>query len=133
MNAKPLLILGTSVLTVSLLGLYGGGRAEGMQGQYVRLAELEVDPAQLEPFKAALKEAMETAVRVEPGCLELNAVSDKENPAHITIFEIYSDEDAYKTHVQTAHFKKFRTTTDGMVKSRKLIDTVPITLAAKAK
>jgi quinol monooxygenase YgiN len=118
------------VLTSSL-----GGRAlaEERQGPYVRVAELEVDPAQLESFTIATKEVTETSVRVEPGCLVLYAVAEKEHPARIRVFEIYRDEDAYKTHLQTAHFKKFRATTDGMVKSRKLIDTVPISLAAKAK
>lgn len=130
MNVKQFLIICASVLTSSL-----GGRslAEEKQGQYVRIAELEVDPAQLESFKAATKEVTETSVRVEPGCLVLYAVSEKENSARIRVFEIYRDEEAYKTHLQTAHFKKFRATTDAMVKSRKLIDTVPISLAAKAK
>jgi quinol monooxygenase YgiN len=103
------------------------------QGQYVRVAELEVGSAELESFKTATKEVTETSVRVEPGCLAPYAVSEKENPVHIRVFEIYRDEDAYKTHLQTAHFKKFRATTDDMVKSRKLVDTVPISLAAKAK
>ena len=97
----------------------------------MRIADLEVDPAQIESFKAATKAVGETSVREEPGCLVLYAVSEKENPSRVIVFEMYRDEDAYKTHVQTAHFKKFRATTDNMVKSRKLIDTVPISLAAK--
>jgi len=130
MNVKQFLIICASVLTSSLCGRL---LAEERQGQYVRIAELEVDPAQLESFKAATKEVTETSVRVEPGGLVLYAVSEKENPARIRVFEIYRDEDAYKTHLQTAHFKKFQATTDDMVKSRKLIDTVLIALAAKAK
>ena len=130
MNVKQFLIICASVLTSSLCGRL---LAEERQGQYVRIAELEVDPAQLESFKAATKEVTETSVRVEPGGLVLYAVSEKENPARIRVFEIYRDEDAYKTHLQTAHFKKFQATTDDMVESRKLIDTVPIALAAKAK
>jgi hypothetical protein len=31
------------------------------------MAALEIDPAQLDNFKAAIKESVETAVRVEPG------------------------------------------------------------------
>ena len=62
----------------------------------------------------------------------LYAVAEKENPARIRVFEIYLDEDAYKAYVQTPHFKKFRTITQSMVRSRKLIDIVPISLAAKA-
>lgn len=69
-----------------------------MQGRVVRMAELEIDPVQLEAYKAALKEEIETSIRSEPGVLTLYAVSLKENPAHIRIFETYADMAAYKTH-----------------------------------
>ncbi len=104
-----------------------------MQGQYVRIAELEIDPAQLENFKSAIKESVETSVRVEPGVLVLYAVSEKDDPARIRVFEVYTSDDAYKTHLETPHFRKFRATTDAMVKSRKLLDAVPIALGAKGK
>jgi quinol monooxygenase YgiN len=100
---------------------------------YIRIAELAIDPAQLESFNAAIKESIETAVRVEPGVLALYAVSEADNPAHVRVFEIYVDADAYRTHLETPHFGKFRATTADMVKSRKLIDAVPIVLGTKAK
>ena len=115
------LILGTSVLSASLCA---GTHANEPQAPYVRIAELEVDTAQLEGFTAAVREVGQVSVRVEPGCLVLYAVSEKENPGRVRVFEIYRDEDAYKTHLQTPHFKKFRVATDGMVKSRTLIDAV---------
>lgn len=37
---------------------------------YVQLAELEVDRALLDAYLAALKEQIETAIRVEPGVLD---------------------------------------------------------------
>ena len=129
MNITHLLLIGASVLTSSLCER---ALAEETQVPYVRIAELEVDPAQLESFIAA-KEVGEASVREETGCLVLYAVSEKDNPGRVRVFEIYRDADAYKAHIQTAHFKKFRATTDNMVKSRKLIDTVPISLAAKAR
>ena len=36
-------------------------------------------------------------------------------------------------HLVTPHFKRFREETNDIVKSRRLIDTVPIILGAKAK
>ena len=51
-----------------------------------------------------IKEEIKTSVRLEPGVLTLYAVEEKGNPSHITIVEIYADEDAYKTHLQTPHF-----------------------------
>ena len=129
MEVKQFLIMGAIGADVILVRAHPRRR----DGPYVRIAELEVDPPQLESFKAATKEVGEISVREKAGCLVLYAVSEKENPGHVRVFEIYRDADAYKACMQTAHFEKFRATTDNMVKSRKLIDTVPISLAAKAK
>jgi quinol monooxygenase YgiN len=41
--------------------------------------------------------------------------------------------DAFKAHLETPHFKKYAETTKDMVKSRKRIDNVPITLNVKGK
>jgi quinol monooxygenase YgiN len=101
------------------------------QDQYVRIAELEIDPAQLESFRAAIRESVETSVRVEPGVLVLYAVAEKDNPARFRVFEIYADAEAYRTHLETPHFRKFRATTENMVKSRKLLDAVPVAMSAK--
>jgi quinol monooxygenase YgiN len=97
------------------------------------VAEIEIDPAQLEAYTTAIKEQVEAALRLEPGVLALYSVADKENPAHITVFEIYTDAAAYKAHLETAHFKKYKVTTQDMVKSLKLRETVPILLGVKRK
>lgn len=115
------------------LFLSGRATAEETQSPYLRIAELEVDPTHLESFTAATKEVGEASVRKEPGCLVLYAVSETENPARVRVFEIYRDADAYTAHIQMQHFNKFRAATDNMVKSRKLIDAVPISRAAKPK
>jgi len=130
MDARQLIVLGASVIASSL-----GGRAiaDGAHDPYVRVAEIEVDPIQLEVYKAAAKEIIEDSVRLEPGVLALYSVSDKDDPAHVTVFEIYADKDAYKTHLETAHFKKYKTATQDMVRSLKLRDTLPIALSAKSK
>ena len=101
--------------------------------QMVRLAKLVIDSAQLESYKAALKEEIETSVRIEPGVLTLYAVYEKEKPTHITILEIYADSVAYKLHLQTPHFIKYKTRTKDMVKSLELVGTVPIVTGMKIK
>lgn len=40
---------------------------------FPRVAELEIDPAQLERYTAAVREEMETSVRIEPGVLAIYA------------------------------------------------------------
>ena len=109
------------------------GVAMGAEGQdrYVRIAELEIDPAQVDAFAAAAREVGQASVRSEDGCLVLYAVAEKSTPGRVSVFEIYRDAAAYQAHLQTPHFKKFRATTDAMVRSRTLIDATPLSLATK--
>ena len=97
------------------------------------VVELEIESSQLDAFKAAIKENGETAVRVEPGCRSFSAVFEKDDPTRVRLFEVYDSADAFKSHLETAHFKKYAATTKDMVKSRKRIDNVPITLNVKGK
>lgn len=99
---------------------------------YVRVASIVVDSARLDSFRAAIKEGIETAVRTEPGVLSLYAVYDKNNPAHVTVFEIYASEQAYRLHIQTAHFTRYKAAVQDMVKSLVLTDVIPIALEAKS-
>ncbi len=128
MNLNKLILM----VIPSFLMLFSNESASAQQkSPIVRLAKLQIDSSRLDNYKAALKEEIETSVRVEPGVLTLYAVSEKNNPTHITILETYADENAYKAHLDTPHFKKYKSTTKEMVKSLELIETVPIALGAK--
>jgi len=127
---------GAALILAALLLLFsaiGRASADAIPGAFVLLVELEIDSSQLEAFKSAIKENGKTAVRVESACLGFNAVFEKENPTRVRLFEIYTNADAFKAHLETPHFKKYAETTKDMVKSRKRIDNVPITLNAKGK
>jgi quinol monooxygenase YgiN len=119
-------------VTVLVLMLFFVEDASAQQKkQMVRLAKIQVDPAQLEQYNIALKEQMKTAVSVEPGVLTYYAVADKSDPTQITILEIYADTDAYKKHIETPHFKKYKATVQNMVKSLELVDVNLIGKAVK--
>ena len=92
----------------------------------IRLAEIEVVPEFLEEYMAFAKEVGETSVKVEPGVLTLFSMQTKEDPCKIYILEIYANQEAYQSHIQTAHFKKYKEGTAQMVKSLKLIDVNPL-------
>jgi quinol monooxygenase YgiN len=102
-----------------------------VKSQMVRLAKIKVDPLQLVQYNAALKEQMSTAIRMEAGVLTYYAVSDKSDPSSITILEIYADTAAYKMHIETSHFKKYKETVKDMVKSLELVDVNLIGFARK--
>jgi quinol monooxygenase YgiN len=125
---KPFLALG------ALMAISSVSKASDLRearAPYVRIAELDVDATQLERFKAAVQEVGAASVRLEPGCLVLYAVAEKDNPSHVKVFEMYRDPDAYQSHLKSEHFKKFRADTVPIIKSRRLIDMIPLSLAAK--
>jgi quinol monooxygenase YgiN len=130
MNTRQLLLVGMSVLASAVCG---AAAAQEMQDQHVQIAEIEIDPLQLEDYKAAVREHIETAIRVEPGVLVLYSVSEKDNPTHIRVFEIYASTEAYRAHLEAPHFKKYKTVTEKMVKSLKLVQTSPVMLGAKVR
>jgi quinol monooxygenase YgiN len=107
--------------------------AGAQEKQMVRLAKLEIDTTQLESYKAFLKEEIETSVSVEPGVLTLYAVFEKQNPQRVTILEIYADSTAYKAHINTPHFLKYKNGTATMVKSLQLVEVTPLIPGMKIK
>jgi quinol monooxygenase YgiN len=123
-----------ALFAFAVLPLSGCGPASAeTQGQMVRLAKLEIDPAQLDAYRAALKEEIEASVSLEPGVLTLYAVSEKDRPTHFTILEIYADRAAYEHHIKTPHFLKYKQGTEKMVKSLELVDSVPLVPSMKIK
>jgi quinol monooxygenase YgiN len=88
-----------------------------------RIAKIKVDSSQLENYKLALQEQMNTAIQLEPGVLSYTVVADKKDPSAITIFEVYANQEAYQSHIATPHFKKYKETVKNMVTSLELIDT----------
>jgi len=88
-----------------------------------RIAKIKVDIDQLEKYKVALKEQMNTAIKLEPGVLSYTVVADKKDLSLITIIEVYANLEAYQSHILTPHFKKYKDTVKDMVLSLELIDT----------
>lgn len=128
MGLKHLLLLGVSFV---VLPFAGPSAAQEPTPWYVQLAEIEIDPAQIEAYTAAVKEHIETAVRVEPGVLVLYAVAHRDDPTRFTVFEIYKNTEAYKAHLNAPHFKKYKAATEPMVKSLKLVPVTPVMLGTK--
>lgn len=124
---KPLIILAFSCIIAN--SVY----AQTENKQMVRLAKLVIDSTQLESYNQFLREEIETSIKRESGVLTLYAVSEKEKPTHITILEIYANVDAYQKHIQTPHFLKYKNGTKDMVKSLKLIETIPLIPGLKIK
>lgn len=96
--------------------------ADGM----VRLSKIEVYPEHLEEYMKYAAEVGEVSLRTEPGVLTMYAVSEKDNPCHVTILETYANREAYEKHIASPHFRKYKEGTLHMVKSLTLSDQTPV-------
>ncbi|WP_241240794.1 putative quinol monooxygenase [Maribacter sp. MJ134] len=99
----------------------------------VRMAEIEIHPEYIDEYKAILKEESEASVRLEAGVICIYPMYQKDNPLQIRLLEIYADDEAYQSHLQTSHFQKYKTSTLKMVKSLKLIDMEAIDYKSMSK
>ena len=88
----------------------------------IRISEIGIDSIYLNEYIRILKDESESSVRLEPGVISIYPMFQKENPTEIRILEIYANKEAYESHLQTPHFKIYKTSTLKMVKSLKLID-----------
>ena len=121
------------ILIIGIFNLIGvESKAQNSNSMY-RIAKIKVDEKQLENYKAALQEQMNTAIKLEPGVLSYTVVADKKDATSITIFEVYANLDAYQSHIQTPHFKKYKETVKDMVLSLELIDTDLIARTKKSE
>ena len=133
MRKRKWILLPLALVTAMIIFLCCDNTNTQNKNQMVRLAKLVIDSTQLENYNALLKEEIEASVRLEPGVLTLYAVAEKNNPTHITILEIYADTVAYKTHLLTPHFIKYKNGTKDMVKSLELVEAVPLVPGMKIK
>ncbi|HEY1260979.1 MAG TPA: putative quinol monooxygenase [Stellaceae bacterium] len=113
----------------------GVGQRAGTQdtGPVVIVVELEIEPTELDNFKAVIKENAAAWVREEPGCLEFNVVFDKDSPTHAFLFEVYENAEAIAAHQATSRFKQHMAGAAKRIRSRKVTEMVPFVLNAKGR
>jgi quinol monooxygenase YgiN len=127
MTMKKINLIIVILCTALMDNFYGqsttaSDHATGAGNMMIRIAEFEIHPEYLEDYVAILTEESKASVRLEPGVICIYPMYQKENPTQIRLLEIYTDNEAYQSHLQTPHFKHYKATTIKMVKSLKLIE-----------
>lgn len=102
------------------------GKLQMQADGIVRLSKIEVYPEHLDEYMKFATEVGEISLRTEPGVLTMYAVAEKEDPCRITILETYASQAAYKSHIASKHFRKYKQGTLHMVKSLVLSDQTPL-------
>lgn len=94
----------------------------------VRIAEIDVDPAQLAAYLVELRLEIAASLAIESGVLQLQAVQTVDRPSQIRLLEVYRDRQAYEAHIESPHFLEYKLATADMVVALRLIDCNPVAL-----
>ena len=88
----------------------------------IRIAELDIAPQHLNEYLTLLNEEAEASVRLEPGVIAIFPMVQEQTPTAVQILEIYASQQAYESHLKTAHFLKYKKATLHIVQALRLID-----------
>lgn len=75
---------------------------------FVVNVDLRIRRDKREIFLAAIEENAAASVRDEAGCLRFDVCQDNAEPDHFSLYEIYTEEDAFAAHRATPHFARWR-------------------------
>ena len=117
------------IVTLTMLSMTGQNMCEKLPMQpdgIVRLSKIQVNPEYLDEYMKFAVEVGTISLETEPGVLTMYAVADKDNPCNITILETYASQDAYKSHIASEHFQRYKQGTLHMVDSLRLDDVEPL-------
>ncbi|KHJ73571.1 putative quinol monooxygenase [Rhodococcus sp. Chr-9] len=80
---------------------------------YSLFVTVDVQPDKIDEFVAAISANAASSVRDEPGCLRFDVHRDVETPTRYYFYEVYTDEDAFRTgHLGSAHFARWQAASD---------------------
>ena len=103
-----------------------------MPTPYINAVELDIVPADLEKFKAAIQKNAAASVK-EPGCRQFDVLFEDGNPHHVFLYEVYDDAAALDSHRQQPHFKTYWETTAPMIAKRVARHMSPIAFTITAR
>ena len=82
---------------------------------YVIIAPVQIKPGSRDQFVEAIIGDAIGSVNDEPGCRRFDVIQDADDENRVWLYEIYDDEAAFKAHLQTPHFIKFRDATADII------------------
>jgi quinol monooxygenase YgiN len=117
-----LLLAFTGLVALALIQKESSNSPSQSHNMLIRIAEIKVNPSDLEQYLSILKEESEASMQLEPGVIAIFPMYEMERPNEIRILEIYANKSAYESHLLTPHFLKYKTTTREIVQSLTLTE-----------
>ncbi|MCE1199297.1 MAG: antibiotic biosynthesis monooxygenase [Marinilabiliales bacterium] len=94
----------------------------GETKRMVRIAEIEIVPQYLDAYQKILVEEASASIRLEPGVLSIFPMFEADHPEKVRILEIYASREAYAEHLKSDHFLRYKSLTQKMVASLRLVE-----------
>ncbi len=87
---------------------------------YVITVLFQVKPGHVDDFHRAMAKQAENSLSLEPGCHHFDVCVDPADAHRVFLYEIYTDEAAFKAHLASAHFKTFDATVSHWLESKQV-------------
>lgn len=112
----------TIVIAICAFTLTAKAQIAYTDSMLIRISEIEVYPEYLDEYLTFARDVGATSVQTESGVICIYPMQIKRDKSQIRILEIYASQDAYKSHIASEHFQKYKTSTLKMVKHLDLVD-----------
>lgn len=80
----------------------------------------EIKAEHINDFLPLMTANAKTSLKDEPGCRQFDVCCNPARPQEIFLYELYDDEEAFRTHLLTRHFKVFDAKVTPMIASKKV-------------
>ncbi|WP_187429784.1 (4S)-4-hydroxy-5-phosphonooxypentane-2,3-dione isomerase [Roseobacter fucihabitans] len=74
-----------------------------------------IPPEHFAQFMPLMQQNAATSLADEPGCHRFDIATDPARPDEVFLYELYSDEAAFRAHLSTLHFQAFDKATAAMI------------------
>jgi (4S)-4-hydroxy-5-phosphonooxypentane-2,3-dione isomerase len=86
----------------------------------VAVVRFQIKAEAVAAFHDALVRHATTSMAREPGCLQFDFAADLTSPVHFLTYEVFTDETAFKAHLESAHMAEFRAAVKDLVVGRRV-------------
>jgi len=76
---------------------------------FVVTVEFVARPEHAAAFTRRVRQQAQYSLAREPDCRVFDVCIDRARPERIFLYEVYSDENAFRVHLESGHFKAFDT------------------------
>ena len=82
------------------------------------VVELKMNPGKQDAFVERVKRHKDICMDQEAGCLQFDILVPTDGSNSVFLYEVYADQAAVDTHLNTPHMAEYRRDTDAMIAER---------------